>query len=761
VTYPSGLVVRNCYTAKGYLLRVQPQDCDATSPFYWSALQTDAEGHLTLQAFGNGVQTVQAYDPSTGRLTGIQSDTTSDGTAVQYLSYGWDMLGNLTRRQDFNAIPGGLSETFGYDTLNRLTAVLFSNNKPPKFYVYDALGNITIKSDVGNGTYHYEQTACSSPVGSPAGPHAVTRIDGTINIDAANHVSDPTFCYDANGNLTWAGNGSHIWRTVAYASFNMPCAIVAGPGPAGCGDAATLAWAYDSEHARTKETRADGSAIVFLNPRIDSGIHVERWLTASSTLDHWENTIYAGGQAVAIQYDYGSNPVPPGLPCQVCYLHKDHLGSTQAITNASGVVIDPTQAVAPPPPPYVGFAYDPWGKRRHADGSDDTGDAITSITRHGFTGHEHLPEVGLIHMNGRIFDPLIGRFMTGDPVIASVLSSQAYNRYSYLANNPLNGTDPSGFCGFPFGCAAKFVSHLFNEAIKIHMTVGRSQIFQAALLIAGSAACGVAAPACAFAISAVETGINGGSLTDALKAGAITGATAWALQGASGISDPIVRFGVMAAIGCASAATSGGGGRACLGGGFSAGVGALGIGQSASGDLGFTGDARFIAGLAITAALGGATSLAGGGKFANGAITASFAYLASQGSWQSGGNTSDTATPNGTSGQFDPSKPINADDYLRLRDPNYESDANNLGRQNGQTDPNSSSTFTSSNAGNSQPGTLKITSIDPPPQLADLRNWRDWAKIIYCIVCWKTFPDSVRPMPIAPTPIPGSKDPTK
>jgi uncharacterized protein RhaS with RHS repeats len=53
--------------------------------------------------------------------------------------------------------------------------------------------------------------------------------------------------------------------------------------------------------------------------------------------------------------------------------------------------------------------------------------------------------VGLIHMNGRIYDPVIGRFLQADPIISEPYNSQNFNRYSYVLNNPLMYTDPSGY----------------------------------------------------------------------------------------------------------------------------------------------------------------------------------------------------------------------------------------------------------------------------------------------------------------------------
>jgi RHS repeat-associated protein len=138
----------------------------------------------------------------------------------------------------------------------------------------------------------------------------------------------------------------------------------------------------------------------------------------------------------------------------VAYLHRDHLGSTTTVTNEAGAVVE-------------SLAYEPFGKRRVPDGHDDPaglGDPVNNIaattTERGFTNHEHLDELGLIHMNGRIYDPLLGRFTSADPTTPNPLDLQSYNRYSYTRNNPLRMLDPSGFTdegGSWFGSVASMV----------------------------------------------------------------------------------------------------------------------------------------------------------------------------------------------------------------------------------------------------------------------------------------------------------------
>ena len=114
------------------------------------------------------------------------------------------------------------------------------------------------------------------------------------------------------------------------------------------------------------------------------------------------------------------------------YTHLDHLGSINAITDEDKEVVQR-------------MIYDAWGKRTILN--IGTG---TFFSDRGYTGHEHLDEFGLINMNGRMYDPLLGRFLSPDNNIQDPENMQNFNRYSYCLNNPLVYTDPSGesFMGF-------------------------------------------------------------------------------------------------------------------------------------------------------------------------------------------------------------------------------------------------------------------------------------------------------------------------
>jgi RHS repeat-associated protein len=88
------------------------------------------------------------------------------------------------------------------------------------------------------------------------------------------------------------------------------------------------------------------------------------------------------------------------------YFHTDNLGSIAVITDGTtGAVVERD-------------SYDAWGKRRCLNGSDNPSCIpATFQTTRGFTGQEELADVGLVHLNGRVYDPLIGRMMSADPMV--------------------------------------------------------------------------------------------------------------------------------------------------------------------------------------------------------------------------------------------------------------------------------------------------------------------------------------------------------
>lgn len=144
-----------------------------------------------------------------------------------------------------------------------------------------------------------------------------------------------------------------------------------------------------------------------------------------------DNTIAGGAASVSEVREYLATPagtvgvvITTGNTSVTKYYLQDHLGSNIAAVDETGGGISRN-------------SYDVWGVRTTTGAPWDNGDR-------GYTGHEHL-NFGLIHMNGRVYDPRWGRFLQTDPIVQSPYDLQSYNRYAYVMNNPLSFTDPTGF----------------------------------------------------------------------------------------------------------------------------------------------------------------------------------------------------------------------------------------------------------------------------------------------------------------------------
>ncbi len=296
------------------------------------------------------------------------------------------------------------TETYGYDDLQRLIGAsrawqggLTDPAPQPDTYKYDDLGNITSKSDYGQ-VYVYGNQARST---NNAGPHAVASVsnNGTVKT---------TFGYDANGNMT-QGDG----RTIAFDNLDRPTQVV------------------------------DGTYTTQFRYAPDGDRYVQSAKSTDTINEYYLGKTYERieGGALPIDRTYVSGPVMivrEGPVREVRYRHLDRLGSLDAVTDA-GAHEDVGDA----------HGYDAFGKPRARDwqssGDQMQPGARQYTTERGFTGHEHLDDLYLIHMNGRMYDYRLGRFLSVDPFISGPVGSQSINPYSYIGNNPLSGVDPTGY----------------------------------------------------------------------------------------------------------------------------------------------------------------------------------------------------------------------------------------------------------------------------------------------------------------------------
>jgi RHS repeat-associated protein len=454
-TWPTGYQASYVYSATGYLRQVNGGGTGGfTQTVSYEVLAMDAQGHITQYKQGNQVSTVKAYNEATGRLSG--QTATKDGQAtgnVLNQSYTYDSLGNLTTRVD-NSPGVGIRESFSYDSLNRLSlaTLLGGAVSPPSTteVKYDARGNITYKSDVGRYWYDAARPNRMTNITLETAPGAQVALTGTRQLVYAFDDYKPG-AQTVNG--TALGNGNleytvsrdtnysrHTWRGETYTSFNMPMTISFGsllgttPGSAAEPVERKLAFVYGPEHQRIKQTVTGGrtpGTTWYLNGEDSLGLSYEKEQLANGTTEN-KHYLSVGGVVFAL-FVSRTGTLNGWQPTSTRYFHLDHLGSVVAFSDEAGTVIER-------------LAFDPWGKRRFVNGNLDAVDSMFSRnTDRGYTMHEHLDEVGVIHMNGRVYDPLVGRFMSADPTIPNPFNLQSFNRYSYVRNNPLRLFDPTGF----------------------------------------------------------------------------------------------------------------------------------------------------------------------------------------------------------------------------------------------------------------------------------------------------------------------------
>ena len=397
-TDASGKGVEYYYNNYGYQYAIKDLNSGVV---YWQAESQDQFGNVTnYNLHNNRIQGGSTYAPQTGL-----ADFTAAGDMnnIMAIGYHWDQLGNLEYRDN---IRQGKKESFEYDDLNRLRKTFLTGVKTAETQYFDN-GNIKYKQGVGYYCYNSNDQA-----------HAVKDIKSSLSSCG----STPTaYGYDNNGNMT-SGRG----RTIDYSTFDKPTKITQGGN--------TVWFSYGPEVNRYKRVEHNGTDVTttYYVGNVEfiekNGIQtIKRMIGGVVEVSELFNS---KGESIL---DY-------------TYLFKDHLGSVVATTNHKG---QNTQQLA----------FDAWGQRRPANWStpsyyDGYAMGLTGITNSllmplpvntGFTGHEHVDSVGLIHMNGRIYDPVLGRFLSADPFIQYPSVVQNLNRYSYLMNNPLNATDPTGY----------------------------------------------------------------------------------------------------------------------------------------------------------------------------------------------------------------------------------------------------------------------------------------------------------------------------
>jgi len=385
--YPTGYKIDYFYTQEtGIFYKLEDHQ---TGDMLYQTSEINQRGQLLNYELGNGLITSKEYNPISGLIESIKT------TNVQNLSYKWNnSTGNLQSRS--NNLGTSLTETFTYDKILQSRLASWQVGQGELYEInYSNNGNISSKSDVNRikyGQYNYD---------SHNKPNAVSGI------------LQPKSEYVNN-------NGR---QDVEYNSFNKIKHISQEKD----GKLYEIAFTYGPENMRYKTVLYEDSQILKTKYFIFNNFEIEYDTQGNKRELHY---ISASDGVFAINERKSTSH---GTEQQkLFFIHKDHLGSYETITDESGVVVEK-------------FSFDAWGRRRNADTWNHDENPKQFLFDRGFTQHEHLDLFGLINMNGRVYDPWLGSFLSPDPKLQSPQNSQNYNRFSYALNNPLKYIDPSGY----------------------------------------------------------------------------------------------------------------------------------------------------------------------------------------------------------------------------------------------------------------------------------------------------------------------------
>jgi RHS repeat-associated protein len=398
----SAKTIKNTYK-NGYPWQILSDD--VTPKVLWQTDIVNARGQLVTAQLGNGIAITNTYDEF-GYVTQFKHDKTgANPTNIMTLNTTFDPIkGNLKTRNDISLFGWSEDFTNSYDDQDRLTSYKKNAQGDIDTQSYDDRGRIT-KNGVGTYTYLNNGKAYQNT--------AVT-FDPLIPLNAESLVY-----YTNRGNLPDPNTKRQL--NISYNVFKSPYEIEEiGIDKIG--------FTYNDNNDRSAMFYGSLDATILPKDRPN-----RKFYSADGTMEikitplGTEFITYLGGDAYSAPLLIKSN----GVTQNYLYLHRDYLGSIVAITDANATVLEKR-------------LFDAWGSLISVQ--NGAGVALTGLTvlDRGYTGHEHLQSVALINMNGRIYDPKLHRFLQPDNYIQDPFDTQNYNRYSYVLNNPLKYTDPSG-----------------------------------------------------------------------------------------------------------------------------------------------------------------------------------------------------------------------------------------------------------------------------------------------------------------------------
>lgn len=468
---------------------------------YTAETSYDVFGRIKKETYPDGYVINNSYD-SYGNLISVTDS---------YDNRIWQGLSANARGQLTKTKQGNVEKTQSYDSRglpSSISAAAIMNMA----YTFNNKGNLISRSDLLTGhkedfTYDTMNRLTAWNISKDNISQASNSIDYNPTTGTITTKSDVGFTFgygEENGKphalTSLSGKPDRIpnsAQTVTYTDFKKVKNISLG--------SKSLVLDYGVDEQRRKGVFKDGSATF---TRYYSGNYEEE--VDSSGKVKKIHYVSGGDGLVGIYInDDGNN--------RFYSTYCDYQGSLLVLTDMNGVVKER-------------YAYDPWGNRRNPASWKDTETRTKFIVDRGYTLHEHLDGFGLINMNGRVYDPLLGMFLSPDPYVQAPGNWLNYNRYGYCYGNPLSYTDPDG----EFFFAAIFIGAIMNAAIQgftgnLHGGVG--DFFKAAGIGALSGAAGAGAGSILGTAGFVSGAING--TLGGFAGGMVSGAgNAW-MDGAS------------------------------------------------------------------------------------------------------------------------------------------------------------------------------------------------------------------------------------
>ena len=386
----------------------------------------------------SGVLATENYTYANGHLTEVKLD----GTTSIFKLTAENSMGQPT-----NVTTGSLARNYGYTTLGYPSSrSVTGNSKTYQSWTY------SFTPTTGNLANRYNAQNSKTEAFTYDNQHRLISFGGTnVEYDANGNITKKgdvgSFTYGISGKpfavseVTLTNNISVGTQNVSYTSFDRPTSIT--------DNGYTANFTYNGDYDRVKMALQKNSSNTLT--RYYLGGCYELDIKPSGTTEK----LYLNGG----YYDAPAVLIKKGSSKNVYYILRDHLGSITHVINASGTVMQE-------------LSYDAWGRLRNPS----TYAAYTPANEpepylgRGYCGHEHLTGLGLINMNARLYDPLLGRFLSSDPYVQAPEHSQSFNRYSYCMNNPLKYNDQSGeiflgtFVSAFTDLVSNIVKHGFNTS---------------------------------------------------------------------------------------------------------------------------------------------------------------------------------------------------------------------------------------------------------------------------------------------------------